>query len=100
MSDTLTAPAASTDIAVEIKPTKANPKPGKLFINGEFVDALQGKTFETHNPATGEIITHVAEAGAEDVELAVRAARAAFEEGSAWRKMTPRDRGRLLWKLG
>jgi acyl-CoA reductase-like NAD-dependent aldehyde dehydrogenase len=98
MAETLTAPATS-DILVELKPAKANPKPGKLFINGEFVDALQGKTFETSNPATGEVITNIAEAGPEDVELAVRAAKAAFEESSPWRKMTPRDRGRILYKL-
>ena len=97
MADTLTAP--STDIVVELKPAKASPKPGKLFINGEFVDALQGKTFKTWNPATGEVLAEIAEAGAEDVELAVRAARSAFQEGSAWRKMTPRDRSRTLWKL-
>jgi aldehyde dehydrogenase (NAD+) len=96
MAETLTAP---NDIVAELKPAKANPKPGKLFINGEFVDALQGKTFKTWNPATGEVLTEVAEAGAEDVELAVRAARAAFEESSPWRKMTPRDRSRMLWKL-
>ena len=98
MAETLTAPSTS-DIAVEIKPAKAQIKPGKLFIGGEFVDALSGKTFETRNPATGEVITDVAEAGKEDVELAVRAASAAFAEGSPWRKMSPRDRSRILWKL-
>jgi aldehyde dehydrogenase (NAD+) len=97
MAETVAAP--STDISIELKPQKANPKPGKLFINGEFVDALQGKTFETKNPATGELLTDIAEAGAEDVELAVRAARAAFEDGSPWRKMSPKDRSRVLWKL-
>ncbi|HEY3875396.1 MAG TPA: aldehyde dehydrogenase family protein [Candidatus Kapabacteria bacterium] len=91
--------AKSEDIQVELKPAKANPKPGKLFIGGEFVDALQSKTFETRNPATGEVIVEVAEAGPEDVDLAVKAARKAFEEGSPWRKMSPRDRSRVLWKL-
>src|SRR5437868_11815170 len=98
MAETLTAPA-STDIAAELKPAKANPKAGKLFINGEFVDALSGKTFETRNPATGEVLADIAEAGPEDVELAVRAARKAFEDGSPWRKMSPRDRTRVMWKL-
>jgi aldehyde dehydrogenase (NAD+) len=98
MAETLTAPS-SNDIAVELKPSKANPKAGKLFINGEFVDALSGRTFETRNPATGEVLADIAEAGPEDVELAVRAARAAFEDGSPWRKMSPRDRSRVLWKL-
>ncbi len=91
--------ATFTDILAAIKPAKANPKPGKLFINGEFVDARSGKTFATMNPATGEVLTNIAEAGAEDVDLAVKAARAAFEESSPWRKMTPRDRSRMLWKL-
>ncbi len=89
----------SEEISVELKPAKAKPKPGKLFIGGEFVNALSARTFETRNPATGEVITEVAEAGPEDVDLAVRAARKAFEEGNTWRKMNPRDRSRLLWKL-
>ena len=97
MAETLT--ASLEEISVELKPAKANPKPGKLFIGGEFVDALSEKTFETRNPATGAVITPIAEAGPEDVELAVRSARKAFEDGSEWRNMSPRDRGRLLWKL-
>jgi aldehyde dehydrogenase (NAD+) len=98
MSETLTAPSVA-DIIAEIKPNKANPQKGKLFINGEFVDALSGKTFETRNPATGEVIAEIAEAQKEDVDLAVKAARAAFEDGSPWRKMSPKDRSRVLYKL-
>jgi aldehyde dehydrogenase (NAD+) len=98
MSETLTAPSVA-DIIAELKPNKANPQKGKLFINGEFVDALSGKTFETNNPATGEVITEIAEAQKEDIDLAVKAARAAFEDGSPWRKMSPRDRSRVLYKL-
>jgi aldehyde dehydrogenase (NAD+) len=98
MSETLTAPSVA-DIIAELKPNKANPQKGKLFINGEFVDALSGKTFETHNPATGEVIAEIAEAQKEDIDLAVKAARAAFEDGSPWRKMSPRDRSRVLYKL-
>jgi acyl-CoA reductase-like NAD-dependent aldehyde dehydrogenase len=74
-------------------------RPGKLVINGEVVDAASGRTFETRNPATEERITDVAEAGAEDVDRAVRAARAAFD-GGPWRTMRPGDRAKLLWKLG
>jgi acyl-CoA reductase-like NAD-dependent aldehyde dehydrogenase len=98
MSDTLTAPSVA-DIIAEIKPSKANPQKGKLFINGEFVDALSGKTFETRNPATGEVIAEIAEAQKEDIDLAVKAARAAFDDNSPWRKMSPRDRSRALYKL-
>lgn len=69
----------------------------QLFINGQFVDAKSGKTFESINPATGEAYATVAEAGAEDVDLAVKAARAAFESGP-WAEMAPSERGRLLYK--
>jgi acyl-CoA reductase-like NAD-dependent aldehyde dehydrogenase len=79
--------------------TLAPVRPGKLIINGEAVDAASGGTFETHNPATEELITTVAEAGAEDVDRAVRAARAAFESGP-WPKMKPADRARVLHRLG
>ncbi|MDP4219288.1 MAG: aldehyde dehydrogenase family protein, partial [Bacteroidota bacterium] len=94
MSDTST-----PDILADIQPLKAKPKPGKLFINGEFVDAQDGKTFNTHYPATANVITQIAEAGTEDVDRAVKAARAAFSEGSPWRKMNAVDRTRCLLKL-
>jgi aldehyde dehydrogenase (NAD+) len=70
----------------------------KLLINGKWVDATSGKTFPTINPSTGEVITHVAEADAADVDKAVAAARAAFEKG-AWRKMSASARGVLMNKL-
>ena len=78
--------------------TLAPVKPGRLIINGEAVDAADGATFATTNPATEEIITTVAEAGAEDVDRAVKAARAALD--GPWSKMKPIDRSRVLWKLG
>ena len=71
----------------------------KLFINGEFVDAKSGKTFATSNPATEEKIADVASAGVEDVDSAVRAARAQMEPGAEWQKMKPRDRAKVLWRL-
>jgi phenylacetaldehyde dehydrogenase len=71
----------------------------KLFIDGDWVDAASGRTFTTPNPATGETLATVAEGDAEDIDRAVRAARRAFEEGS-WGRMTPSDRGRLIWKIG
>ncbi len=71
----------------------------KLFINGEFVDARSGKTFATINPATEEKITDVALAGPEDVDAAVKVARAQMEPGSEWQKMKPRDRAKILWRL-
>jgi phenylacetaldehyde dehydrogenase len=73
--------------------------PRQMFINGEWTDAASGKTFETPNPATGETLARVAEGDAEDINRAVRAARAAFED-SAWSRMTPSDRGRIIWRIG
>ena len=70
----------------------------QCFINNEWVDAQSGKTFDTINPATEEVITQVAEGDAADVDAAARAARAAFDDGP-WRRMDARDRGRLLTKL-
>ncbi len=68
------------------------------MINGEWVEG--SKRFETLNPATGEVLTEVAEASAADVDRAVQAARKAFEDRSgAWRKMSASERGRLIWKL-
>jgi acyl-CoA reductase-like NAD-dependent aldehyde dehydrogenase len=76
----------------------ANLSPRKLLIGGQWVDALSGKTFKPLNPSTGEPLTDVAEAGAEDVDRAVQAARKAFDEGP-WPKMTGGERSRLLFKL-
>jgi phenylacetaldehyde dehydrogenase len=73
--------------------------PQKLFINGQWTDAASGKTFATPNPATGETLANVAEGDAEDVNRAVGAARQAFDDGP-WGRMTPSDRGRLIWKIG
>ena len=81
-----------------IAATKARVEPGKLLIDGQWVEG--SKTFETGNPATGEVLTHVAEASASDVDKAVSAARKAFEDRSgAWRKMSASERGRLIWKI-
>src|SRR3954466_14928648 len=73
--------------------------PRKMLINGKWVDAVSGKTFPTYDPSTGKEMAYVAEGDAADINLAVSAARNAFEKG-AWRKMTASERGRLIWKLG
>jgi aldehyde dehydrogenase (NAD+) len=70
----------------------------KLLIDGKWRDSVSGKTFDTINPATEEVITQVAEGDRADIDLAVKAARKAFDSGP-WRKMDARDRGRLLYKL-
>src|SRR5579885_563503 len=69
----------------------------QLLIGGQWADASSGETYETLNPATGEVLTRVASATVEDVERAVKAARAAFT--GPWRKMLPAERERLLWRL-
>ncbi|XVF54151.1 hypothetical protein PTKIN_Ptkin05aG0157500 [Pterospermum kingtungense] len=68
------------------------------LIDGKFVDAASGKTFPTNDPRTGEVITHVAEGDAEDINRAVAAARKAFDEGP-WPKMTPYERSRILLRF-
>jgi acyl-CoA reductase-like NAD-dependent aldehyde dehydrogenase len=78
--------------------TQAVP-PGKLLIAGEWVDARSGKTFATVNPADESEISRIAEAGAEDVDAAVAAARRALESGP-WPKMSAADRGKILWRMG
>lgn len=70
----------------------------KLFINGEFVESKSQKTFDSYNPATGEVLATVYEAGVEDIDLAVKAARKAFDEGP-WSKMSASNRSRLMNKL-
>ncbi|WAA08799.1 aldehyde dehydrogenase family protein [Fervidibacillus albus] len=70
----------------------------KLYINGEFVESVSGKTFDSFNPATGEVLAKVYEAGPEDIDKAVKAARKAFDEGP-WSKMSAADRSRLMYKL-
>lgn len=71
----------------------------QLFIDGVFVDAVDGGKFATIDPATGETIAEVSEAAAADVDKAVRAAHKAFQRGSPWRTLDASGRGRLLYKL-
>jgi len=73
--------------------------PRQLFIDGRWADAASGRTFETPNPATGEILARVAEGEAEDINRVVKAARRAFEAGP-WSRMTPSERGRIIWRIG
>jgi aldehyde dehydrogenase (NAD+) len=70
----------------------------KLLINGDWVEANSGKTFETLDPSSGKVLAIVSEAGPEDVNHAVKAAREAFENGP-WKKMSASERGHLIYKL-
>src|SRR5438552_1304485 len=79
-----------------VKPPKVKDQP--LLIGGKWVDSVSGKTFATTNPATGDTICQVAEGDKADVDLAVKAARKAFESGP-WPKMSAAERGRLMNRL-
>ena len=68
------------------------------LIENRWCPSLSGKTFDVFNPGDGRVIARVADGGSEDVDLAVAAARRAFESGP-WKKMPPNDRAKLLWRL-
>ena len=91
-----------SEIAPQLAPSRSVReflvKKPRLLINGEWVEARSGKTLAVFDPATGKEIGRVAEAGSEDVDRAVAAARAAFEAGP-WQEMLPVAREALLWKL-
>ena len=70
----------------------------KMLINGKWVEAASGKTFPTYNPATGEVLSRVAEGDREDINRAVDAARAAFDSGP-WSKLPAAQRSLLIWRL-
>ncbi len=93
MATAASAPVLDQNVAGFISKTQ------KLLINGKWVEAASGKTFLTLNPATGDTLSHVAEGDKEDINRAVNAARAAFETGP-WSKITPSQRGRMIWKIG
>ena len=79
---------ATAVIQMDLKVTGYVGKKHKMLINGKWVDAASGKTFPTYNPATGEVLANVAEGDSEDIDRAVKAARAAFETGP-WSKISP-----------
>ncbi|AMV38253.1 aldehyde dehydrogenase family protein [Planctomyces sp. SH-PL62] len=88
-------------MATATEPRRSKPAASyqtRLLIDGQFRDGVEGKTFATINPATEQEIAQVAEGTAADIDLAVKAARKAFDSGP-WAKMDARDRGRLLYKL-
>jgi len=71
----------------------------KNLIGGKWLDAVSGKTFEVFNPATGDVLAHAAESDKADIDLAVKAARKAFESNE-WSRMTPSARSKIIWKIG
>lgn len=84
---------------MDVTAAKAAIKPGQLFISGKYEDATSGKTIPIINPATGEQVTTVPDAGAEDVDRAVRAARRTFDN-RAWRGLSGSKREKIIWRVG
>ncbi len=87
-----------TSVQLETPTTGKFTQPTGLFIDNEFRKSVEGKTFEVINPSDESVITSVHEATEKDVDVAVAAARKAFE--GEWRQMTPERRTQLLFKLG
>jgi phenylacetaldehyde dehydrogenase len=81
-----------------VTPT-APARTGQLLIGDDWTSASSGETFDVFDPSSGELIAQCAAGGAEDVDAAVRAARAAFEDGP-WSTLSPSDRGRIVWRIG
>jgi len=92
----VTAPSA-VEIAESLK-TSLAAAPQRHLIDGKSVESSSGQTFETINPATGEVLTRVARGNAADIDRAVKAARRAFSN-PAWRQMNANDRTKLLLRL-
>jgi len=90
--------ATATPLQIQDAVTEFLATPKKLLIDGKWVSASSGKTFDSIDPATGEVLARVAEGDKADIDLAVKAARRAFESGP-WSKMTASQRGRVIWKL-
>jgi phenylacetaldehyde dehydrogenase len=74
-------------------------RPKLNLIGGKWVSAASGKTFDVFNPADASVIARVPDSEREDINRAVAAARRAFDSGP-WRRMTPSERGRLVWRIG
>ncbi len=89
---------AASPLQIDSRVSDFIAKPRKMLIDGRWVNAVSGKTFPTYNPATGEVLAQVAEGDHADTDLAVKAARRAFDSGP-WSRLTPSERGKLVWKL-
>ena len=87
----------TVDVVASRHPFLAGGKPKRMLIDGKWVEAASGKTFESINPSTGEVLANVAEADRKDIDRAVAAARRAFN--GAWSKFRPAERQRLLLKI-
>jgi phenylacetaldehyde dehydrogenase len=89
----------ATEIKIDEQAREFVGKDHPMLIGGDWVNAASGKTFEVYDPANGEVIASVARGDSEDIDRAVKTARAAFETGP-WSTMTASARGRAIHKLG
>jgi len=89
----------TTEQRISSTEAAAKPAPVQMIIGGEHVDAADGQTFDVMNPATGEVIATAPLGGPEDVDRAVKAAQAAFEDPRGWATWSAAKRGRSLQKL-
>src|SRR6187200_1613406 len=85
------APAPESRAIVDLKPSYG------LFIDGQFVDTVDGRTFKTVSPASEEVLAEITEAGPTDVDRAVAAARKAYDK--VWSKLPARERGKYLFRI-
>jgi len=85
------APAPESRAILDLKPSYG------LFIDGQFVDTLDGRTFKTVSPASEEVLAEITEAGQADVDRAVAAARKAYDK--VWSKLPARERGKYLFRI-
>ena len=97
MEEIVKADISDSAISGKVKAFISSPR--KMLIDGEWVPSVSGKTFAVYNPATGKELAQVFEGDKADIDLAVAAAREAFENGP-WRKMSPIERSRIIWKIG
>jgi phenylacetaldehyde dehydrogenase len=93
--------SAAAGSALKISPRLAAwlKKPKQNLIGGQWTPAASGKSFEVFNPADASVIARVPDSDKEDINRAVVAARRAFESGP-WQRLTPGERGRLVWRIG
>src|SRR6202008_4989157 len=89
---------ATHAVQLDDKVTTFVGKKQKMLINGKWVDSASGKTSPPYNPATGEVLSNVAEGDREDIDRAVKAARGAFATGP-WSKISPSEPCSLMWRL-
>jgi phenylacetaldehyde dehydrogenase len=88
----------ATTVPRTTSPKYFDGSPRKLFIDGKWVEAAAGETFETLDPATGEVLAEIARGESEDIDRAVRAARRALD--GPWSKLNPSERGRIIHRIG